>query len=180
MTCQKQPRKKARLSHHQARRTRWRRVQRKKKRKKNPPHHRRITWSKTTPARKGNSEHQREKLHQGLCKAESSLANQTHTEKIGLVAFLHACTLLNVGFPACQCSRQRADRRTLKTWCFLSDLRPLLSKTIWGSGNESIPGNSVDRKGASRSGQVGHERGTPVAIFAGKEVDRSCREKCER
>lgn len=151
-----------------------------KRKKKKPPSDWRITWSKRTPARKGNSEHQREKLNQGLCKAESSLANQTRTEKIGLVASLHACTLLNVVFPACQCSRQRADRRTLKTWCFLSELRPLLSKTIWGSGNGSIPGNSVDRKGASRSGQVGRERGTPVAIFAGKEVNRSCTEKCER
>lgn len=59
----------------------------------------------------------RDKLHQGLGKAESSLAIQLRTEKIGLVAFLHARRVPDVFSPACQCGWRRQDPKHVVIFC---------------------------------------------------------------
>ena len=60
---------------------------------------------------------QRNKLHRTLRKAESSLAIQLRTEKVGFAAFLHARRVPDVISPACQCSWRRQDPKHVVMFC---------------------------------------------------------------
>lgn len=62
-----------------------------------------------TPAHEGEVGHQRGKRHQGLRKAEISLAFHLHTEKAEFAAFLHARTVPDVIFSTHQCSWRQQD-----------------------------------------------------------------------
>ena len=59
----------------------------------------------------------RKKLHQGLRKAESSLAIQLRTGKVGFAAFLHARRVPDVLSPACQCGWRRQDPKHVIVFC---------------------------------------------------------------
>lgn len=59
----------------------------------------------------------RGKLHEGFCKAESALAIQLRTEKIGLAAFLYGRRVPGVLYPACQCGWRRQDPKHIVMFC---------------------------------------------------------------
>ena len=73
--------------------------------------------SKKTPAHEGELGHQRNKLHEGLRKAESSLAIQLQTKKTGFAAFLHPRRVPDVVSPACHCGYRRQDRKHVIIFC---------------------------------------------------------------
>ena len=59
----------------------------------------------------------RKKLHQGLRKAESSLAVQLRTEKVGFAAFLYERKVPGVLSPACECGWRRQDPKHIIVFC---------------------------------------------------------------
>ena len=73
--------------------------------------------TKKTPAHEGKLGQQRNMLYQGLRKAESSLAVQLRTEKVGFAAFLHARRVPDVVSPACQCGWRRQDPKHIIIFC---------------------------------------------------------------
>ena len=76
-----------------------------------------VSRSKRTPAHNEVFGHQRDKLHQGLRKAESSLAIQLRTEKIGFAAFLHARKVPHIISLACQCGWRRQNPKHVIVFC---------------------------------------------------------------
>ena len=68
-----------------------------------------VPSTKKTPAHDGELGRQRDKLHHGLRKAESSLAIQLRTEKVGFAAFLHTHRVPGVIPPACRCGWRKED-----------------------------------------------------------------------
>ena len=60
-------------------------------------------------------------MHEGLAKAESSLATQIRTEKIGLADFLHRRRVPTVTSPACQCGWHRQTAKHIIMFCPLYD-----------------------------------------------------------
>ena len=70
-----------------------------------------------TPAHGRELGHPRDKLHQGLRKAEGSLATQLRTAKVRLAAFLHARGVPNVISPACQCGWRRQVPKYILMFC---------------------------------------------------------------
>ena len=69
-----------------------------------------------TPAQEGDLKHRR-KLHIGLRKAESSLAKQLRTEKVGFAAFLYTHRVSGALSPACQCGWRRQDPKHIIVFC---------------------------------------------------------------
>lgn len=57
------------------------------------------------------------KLHEGLCKAESSLAIQLQTEKIGFAAFFYKRRVPGVLSLVCQCGWRRQDLKHVIIFC---------------------------------------------------------------
>ena len=57
------------------------------------------------------------KQHQSIRKAESSLAIQLRTERIGFAAFLHTPRVLDIVSPACQCGWRREDPKHHVIFC---------------------------------------------------------------
>lgn len=57
------------------------------------------------------------KLHQGLTKAQSSLATQLRTGKIGLAAFLNLCRVPDYPSPACQCGWHTENPEHILLFC---------------------------------------------------------------
>ena len=76
-----------------------------------------VPSTKKTPAHNGELRRQRDKLHQRLRKAESSLAIQLRTEKVGFAAFLHARRVPGVISPACRCGWQKEDPKHVIIFC---------------------------------------------------------------
>ena len=62
------------------------------------------------------------RIHEGLAKAESSLATQIRTEKIGLAAFLHRQCVPTVTSPACPCGWRRQTAKHVIMFCPLYDV----------------------------------------------------------
>ena len=76
----------------------------------------------TVPALRKTPAHEpklstRKKLHQGLRKAESSVAVQLRTEKVGFAAFLHERKVPGVLSPACGCGWRRQDPKHIIIFC---------------------------------------------------------------
>ena len=80
-------------------------------RKKEAPPFDSVPSARKTPAHEGKLGRSRDILHQGLRKAESLLAIQLRTEKVGFAAFLHARRVPDVVTPACRCGWRREDRK---------------------------------------------------------------------
>lgn len=76
-----------------------------------------IPMARRTPAHHYELGHFRDRLHQNLRKAESSLAFQLRTEKIGFVAFLHTCRVPDIVSPTCQCDWRREDPKHAVVFC---------------------------------------------------------------
>ena len=57
------------------------------------------------------------RIHEGLAKAESSLATQIRTEKIGLADFLHRRRVPTVASPACPCGWHRQTAKHIIMFC---------------------------------------------------------------
>ena len=58
-------------------------------------------------------------LHGNLAKAESSLAVQVRTEKIGFAQFLHRLRVLAVTSPACDCGWHSQTAKHIAWYCHL-------------------------------------------------------------
>ena len=76
-----------------------------------------IPIARKTPAHDCKLGPPRDKLHQGLRKAESSVAIQLRTEKVGFAAFLHARRVPDVVSPACQCGWRQQDPKHIIIFC---------------------------------------------------------------
>ena len=76
-----------------------------------------VPSTKKTPAHDGELGRQRDKLHQGLRKAESSLAIQLRTEKVGFAAFLHARRVPGVITPASRCGWRKKNPKHVIIFC---------------------------------------------------------------
>ena len=74
-----------------------------------------VPSTKKTPAHDGKLGQQQDMLHQGLRKAETSLAVQLQSEKVGFAAFLHARRVPDVVSPACQCGWRRQNPKHIIT-----------------------------------------------------------------
>ena len=81
------------------------------------------TSTNKTPAHHQDLGRPRDKLHQGLRKAESPLAIQLRTEKVGFAAFLHVRGVPNVFSPACKCGWRKEDPKV----CYCVLFRPSAS-----------------------------------------------------
>ena len=124
--------------------------------------------SKKTPAHEEELGHRRTKLHQGLCKAESSLAIQLRTEKIGLSAFLHARKVPDVVSPACQCGWRHQDPEQVVISC---PERARHRRRLYdAAGTDRYHEILSTGKGAPRGGQMGHERGTSAIVASRRAI----------
>ena len=61
-------------------------------------------------------------IHEGLARAQSSLATQIRTEKIGFADFLHKQRVPTVTSPACPCGWHRQTAKHVIMFCPLQDL----------------------------------------------------------
>ena len=87
-----------------------------------------------TPAKSGSLSKKRIKLHETLAKAESALAIQIRSEKIGLAAFLHRHRVPDVSSPNCSCGWHKQTTKHVIMFCNLNDYRKTLLNTI-GTNN---------------------------------------------
>ena len=76
-----------------------------------------------TEAQQASLDKKRLKIHSNLAKAESSLATQIRTEKIGLANFLFNRRVPNVNSPACICGWPRQTAKHAIMHCQLIDGR---------------------------------------------------------
>ena len=76
-----------------------------------------VTPTSKTPAHYQDLGRPRDKLLQSLRKAESSLAIQLRTEKVGFAAFLHARRVPGVISPACRCGWRKEDPKHVIMFC---------------------------------------------------------------
>ena len=76
-----------------------------------------VSSTKKTPAHNEELGQQQDKLHQGLCKAESFLAIQLRMEKVGFAVFFHACRVPGVISLACRCGWQKENPKHVIIFC---------------------------------------------------------------
>ena len=123
-----------------------------------------VPRSKRTPAHDEILGSQRDKLHQDLRKAESSLAIQLRTGKIGFGALLHARRVPDIISPGLSMWMAASEPQTHN--CFLSGPCRQPSKAIRSGGDRSIRWDYVNRKRAPGGGSMGYERRYSGSILA--------------
>ena len=78
---------------------------------------RRIEEANQTPAQRTPISKLTLKIREGLQKAESSLATQIRTERIGLKAYLHSRKVPGVESPKCKCEWARQTAKHVLLFC---------------------------------------------------------------
>ena len=90
-----------------------------------------LNGSLTAAQQRPNIDKKQLKIHSSLTKAESSLATQIRTEKVGLADFLFKRRVPDITSPACPCGWPKQTPRHIITRCTLynrDDLLPLLTQ----------------------------------------------------
>ena len=99
-----------------------------------------------TEAQQASLDKKRLKIHSNLAKAESSLATQIRTEKIGLANFLFNRRVPNVNSPACICGWPRQTAKHVIMHCQLIDGRNELFNQVKTNNYRTIIENSAKLK----------------------------------
>lgn len=120
-----------------------------------------VPRSKKIPAYEGELGHQRNKLHKGLRKAESSLPIQLRTEKEG---FQHSSMPAESLMWCPLRAIVDGDGRISNTLSFFARIMPTTVAGIRNRRNKSILGDYVDRKRSSCGCPMRHERRSSIAM----------------
>ena len=104
-------------------------------------------------------------LYGNLAKAESSLAVQIRTEKIGFAQFLHRLRVPAVTSPSCDCGWHSQTTKHIVWYC---NLRPHRQRMLEEAGTTDYTKAVSTPKGLRVSGHfVVDDTGFTVAIFTG-------------
>ena len=101
-----------------------------------------VKVAEPTPAQESPLDRKRLKIHAGLAKAESALAVQVRTGKIGLADFLHRRKVPGIESPACPCGAPRQTPEHVILECGLHEGRPALLTRVNANSYREITGSA--------------------------------------
>lgn len=122
--------------------------------------------ARRTPAQMGELRRQRDMLHRGLSKAESS-GNPTSYGKSRVCSILTRSQSPRCGLSSL--SMWMGDDKTRNTLSSSARVMPVTSQFIRSRRSKPTPGNDVDRERPSYSGTIGHEQRSFIATFRGQK-----------
>ena len=98
--------------------------------------------TEATPAQEAALSKKRLKIHAGLAKAESALATQLRTGKIGLADFLHRRRVPGVETPACPCGAPRQTPEHVILECNMHEGREAMVHAAGGDSLKELTGSA--------------------------------------